>query len=264
MDLIEYRQSYLTELLLKGVYQMEKYALIVGASGEIGAAIAEKISKDGYHVILHYHKNKEAIEQLQTKIENDTKRECQIVQADLSLQNGVIDLVSQIDANINSIVYVSGQSTVGLVTDLTNEEIDQMTQLHIKSLIQLNNHYLPEMVRRKEGNIVVISSIWGQIGASCEVLYSTTKGAQNAYVMALAKEVAPSNIRVNAVAPGAIETKMLAYFSDEDRNALADDIPIGRLGTPNEVANTVSFLLSDHSSYITGQILGVNGGWHTS
>jgi len=243
---------------------MEKYALIVGASGGIGSSIAEKISKDGYHVILHYHKNKDLIEQLQKKLDMSTKSKCQIVQADLSHQNGVNELVNQINVNISSIVYVSGQSTVGLVTDLTSEEIDQMTQLHIKSLIQLNNYYLPEMVRRKEGNIIVISSIWGQIGASCEVLYSTTKGAQNAYVMALAKEVAPSNIRVNAVAPGAIETKMLNYFSEEDRKALSDDIPIGRLGTPNEVANTVSFLLSDYSSYITGQILGVNGGWHTS
>jgi len=243
---------------------MEKYALIVGASGEIGSAIAEKIANDGYQVILHYHKNKEVIEQLQEKIEMSTNSKCQIIQADLSLQNGVNELVNQINVNIISIVYVSGQSTVGLVIDLTNEEIDQMTQLHIKSLIQLNNYYLPEMVRRKKGNIVVISSIWGQIGASCEVLYSTTKGAQNAYVMALAKEVAPSNIRVNAVAPGAIETKMLDYFSDDDRKAMSDDIPIGRLGAPNEVANTVSFLLSDQSSYITGQILGVNGGWHTS
>jgi 3-oxoacyl-[acyl-carrier protein] reductase len=250
--------------LLKEVYRMEKYALIVGASGEIGTAIAEKISKDGYNVILHYNENKEVLEQIQKKIKTDPNRKCQIVQADLSIQNGVNNLITQINGNVNAIVYVSGQSTVGLVTDLTNDEIDCMTQLHIKSLIQLNNHYLPDMVKRKAGNIVVISSIWGQIGASCEVLYSTTKGAQNAYVMALAKEVAPSGIRVNAVAPGAVETKMLNSFSEEDIKAISEEIPIGRMGTTKEVANSVAFLLSEQSSYITGQILGVNGGWHTS
>jgi 3-oxoacyl-[acyl-carrier protein] reductase len=117
------------------------------------------------------------------------------------------------------------------------------------------------MVKKREGNIIVISSIWGIVGASCEVLYSMVKGGQNSFVKALAKELAPSNIRVNAIAPGAIKTRMLSNFTEEELKALEDEIPLGRLGNPNEVAQTVSFLASKNSSYITGQVISVNGGW---
>ena len=118
------------------------------------------------------------------------------------------------------------------------------------------------MIANKRGNIVVISSIWGLTGASCEVVYSMVKGGQNAFVKALAKELAPSGIRVNAVAPGAIDTDMLRRFSEEELQSIANDIPIGRIGKPDEVAKTVSFLVSDAASYITGQIISVNGGWY--
>jgi 3-oxoacyl-[acyl-carrier protein] reductase len=150
----------------------------------------------------------------------------------------------------------------GLVTDVTNEELAQMTHLQLTNVYKLVNLALPAMIRRRTGGVVIISSIWGQIGASCEVLYSMLKGGQNTYVKAIAKEVALSGIRVNAVAPGAIDTEMLRIFSEDETRALADDIPLGRLGVPEEIANTVSFLLSKEASYITGQIIGVNGGWH--
>jgi 3-oxoacyl-[acyl-carrier protein] reductase len=242
---------------------MRKRILIIGASGDIGLAISKKLINEKYDLVVHYNSKKEPLNEL-FELANEIDVNCQFVQADLSVENGVEKLTSQIIDKIDSIVYASGFSIFGLINDVSDEEIDRMTQLHIKSLIKVVNHFLPNMVAKKSGSIVVISSIWGQIGASCEVLYSTTKGAQNAYVMALAKELGPSGIKVNAVAPGAVKTNMLNSFSEEDLKEIANEIPMNRLALPSEIANTVNYLISEQSSYITGQILGVNGGWHTS
>lgn len=242
---------------------MKKRILVAGASSDIGIAICKKLIEEKYDVIAHYYQNKDSVLSLK-KYAEEYGVECQVVQANLSNQKGPEELLSQIKSEIDSIVYVPGLSIFGLITDVTDEEIDLLTQLHIKSLLKIVNYFIPSMISQKSGSIVVMSSIWGQIGASCEVLYSTTKGAQNAYVMALAKELGPSGVRVNAVAPGAVQTKMLNAFTEEDLNELKEEIPLNRLALPNEIANTVAFLISEHSSYITGQIIGVNGGWHTS
>ena len=242
---------------------MRKRILVIGASGDIGLAISKKLINEKYDLVVHYNSKKEPLNEL-IEMANEIEVNCQFVQADLSVENGVEILTSQIIDKIDSIVYASGFSIFGLINDVSDEEIDRMTQLHIKSLIKVVNHFLPNMVAKKSGSIVVISSIWGQIGASCEVLYSTTKGAQNAYVMALAKELGPSGVKVNAVAPGAVKTNMLNTFSEEDLKEIANEIPMNRLALPSEIANTVNYLISEQSSYITGQILGVNGGWHTS
>ncbi|MES9685274.1 3-ketoacyl-ACP reductase [Bacillus sp. AFS001701] len=242
---------------------MRNRILVIGASGDIGLAISKKLINEKYDLVVHYNRKKEPLNEL-IELANEIEVNCQFVQADLSVENGVQILTSQIKDPIDSIVYASGFSIFGLINDVSDEEIDRMTQLHIKSLIKVVNYFLPNMVAKKSGSIVVISSIWGQIGASCEVLYSTTKGAQNAYVMALAKELGPSGIKVNAVAPGAVKTNMLNTFSEEDLKEIANEIPMNRLALPSEIANTVNYLISEQSSYITGQILGVNGGWHTS
>ncbi|MEH7613493.1 elongation factor P 5-aminopentanone reductase [Gottfriedia acidiceleris] len=242
---------------------MRKRILVIGASGDIGLAISKKLINEKYDLVVHYNSKKEPLNEL-IELANEIEVSCQFVQADLSIENGVEILTSQINDPIDSIVYASGFSIIGLINDVSDEEINRMTQLHIKSLIKVVNYFLPNMVAKKSGSIVVISSIWGQIGASCEVLYSTTKGAQNAYVMALAKELGPSGIKVNAVAPGAVKTNMLNTFSEEDLKEIANEIPMNRLALPSEIANTVNYLISEQSSYITGQILGVNGGWHTS
>jgi 3-oxoacyl-[acyl-carrier protein] reductase len=242
---------------------MRKRILVIGASGDIGLAISKKLINEKYDLVVHYNSKKEPLNEL-IQLANEIEVNCRFVQADLSVENGVEILTSQINDTIDSIVYASGFSIFGLINDVSDEEIDRMTQLHIKSLIKVVNHFLPNMVAKKSGSIVVISSIWGQIGASCEVLYSTTKGAQNAYVMALAKELGPSGVKVNAVAPGAVKTNMLNTFSEEDLKEIANEIPMNRLALPCEIANTVNYLISEQSSYITGQILGVNGGWHTS
>ncbi|WP_410983384.1 elongation factor P 5-aminopentanone reductase [Bacillus cereus] len=236
---------------------MKKFALVTGGSGGIGSAISKQLVEDGYTVYVHYNKSVEKI--------NGLKRELGAiipVRANLATPDGVQKLWAQIYHPLDVIVYAAGKSIFGLVTDVTNEQLNEMMELQVKSVYNLFSLALPSMIRLRRGNIVVISSIWGQVGASCEVLYSMVKGAQNSYVKALAKEVALSGIRVNAVAPGAIETEMLSVFSEEDKKGIAEEIPIGRIGFPEEVAKTVSFLVSPGSSYITGQIIGVNGGWH--
>lgn len=236
---------------------MTRFALVTGGSGGIGSAISKQLVEDGYTVYVHYNKSEEKI--------NGLKRELGAiipVQANLATPDGVQKLWAQIHHPLDVIVYAAGKSIFGLVTDVTNEQLNEMVELQVKSVYNLLSLALPSMIRLRRGNIVVISSIWGQVGASCEVLYSMVKGAQNSYVKALAKEVALSGIRVNAVAPGAIETEMLSVFSEEDKKGIAEEIPIGRIGFSEEVAKTVSFLVSPGSSYITGQIIGVNGGWH--
>ena len=235
---------------------MEKYALVTGASGGIGTAIVKKLIEDNYIIYVHYNQNVQAINELKTYSNNIIP-----VKADLTQKSGVEVLLNQINMPIELLVLNSGISLYGLVTDLQDDDIDHMVQLHITSPFKLVQQLIPAMIRKKAGNIIVISSIWGITGASCEVLYSMVKGGQNAYVKGLAKELAPSQIRVNAVAPGAISTNMLSQFSDEEIKDLSDEIPLGRLGHPEEIANTVSFLASEKASYITGQIISVNGGW---
>jgi len=235
---------------------MDKYALVTGASGGIGTAIVKKLIEDGYMIYVHYNQNVQAIEELKSYSNNIIP-----VQADLTIKTGVQALLEQIRMPIELLVLNSGISLYGLVTDLHDDDIDNMVQLHITSPFKLVQQLIPSMIRKKSGNIIVISSIWGITGASCEVLYSMVKGGQNAYVKALAKELAPSQIRVNAVAPGAVATKMLSHFTEEEIRDLSEEIPLGRLGQPEEIANTVSFLASENASYITGQVISVNGGW---
>lgn len=236
---------------------MKKFALVTGGSGGIGSAIVKQLVKDGYTVYVHYYRNEKNALLLKEELGDIIP-----VQANLSDQDGADMLWEKIHHPIDVIVYAAGKSIFGLATDVTTEELNEMVDLQVKNLYKIVSFALPEMIRKRAGNIIVISSIWGQIGASCEVLYSMVKGAQNSYVKALAKEVALSGIRVNAIAPGAVETEMLHLFSEEDKQSIAEEIPAGRLGMPEEVAATVSFLASSKASYITGQVIGVNGGWH--
>ncbi|MFD2212783.1 elongation factor P 5-aminopentanone reductase [Metabacillus endolithicus] len=237
---------------------MDKYALITGASGDIGIAISKKLISEGYHLYVHYHQNEKVLKDLKSLYKDNIILP---IKADLTSKTGVQELLEHIKMPVELVVFNSGMSHYGLVTDLNDVEIDQMVELHITSPFRLIQKLIPSMITKRKGNIVLISSIWGITGASCEVLYSMVKGGQNAYVKALAKELAPSHIRVNAIAPGAISTKMLAQFTSEELNQLQEEIPLGRLGTPDEIAETVIFLASEKSSYITGQVISVNGGW---
>ncbi|WNF35389.1 SDR family oxidoreductase [Bacillaceae bacterium IKA-2] len=236
-----------------------KYALITGASGGIGREIALALGKEGYCLYLHYHENEEAIDQLMVKLKNI---ETWKVKADLSNKTGHTEMLNSIHHPIDCLILNSGTSYVGLITDMTENQVEEMVQLHITSPFLLTKALLPAMIKNKAGNIVAISSIWGLTGASCEVLYSMVKGGLNTFVKALAKEVAPSGIRVNGVAPGAIDTNMLANFSNQELLELCQEIPMQRLGEAKEVADLVTFLVSNKSTYINGQIISINGGWH--
>lgn len=238
-----------------------KYILITGASGGIGKATAIEFAKQGYSLYLHYHSNKEAIEQLMEELK-PFGVECMPIQADLSVPEGVEKLCANI-FSLNGIVLNSGKSYYGLVNDMSMDMINESIQLHMTSPFLIVQKLLPKLMKQPKSAIVAVTSIWGDTGASCEVLYSMVKGGQNAFVKALSKELAPMGIRVNAVSPGAVKTQMLNGFSDEELQQLEEEIPLGRLAEPEEIASSIVYLLSDASSYITGQIMRVNGGWYT-
>ncbi|MEH7301895.1 elongation factor P 5-aminopentanone reductase [Neobacillus drentensis] len=240
---------------------MKKYALITGASGGIGQAVACRLAEDGYHLYLHYNKNSDSISELMKKLEQ-FGGEYFPIQADLSNSKGYETISSQI-FSLDAIIHCSGNSHYGLLMDMELEDAQELMNVHVLNPIMLTKEMLPKLLHKKSGNIVFISSIWGQTGAACEVVYSAAKGAQIAFVKALSKEVALNGIRVNAIAPGAVATPMMKGFNAEEIEELCEEIPMGRLGLPEEIAGTVKFLLSKDSSYITGQVLSVNGGWYT-
>jgi 3-oxoacyl-[acyl-carrier protein] reductase len=240
---------------------MKKYALITGASGGIGQAVALKLASLGYHLYLHFNQNEISIKELLNRLEA-FGGEYITIQADLENPEGYKKICSQI-FSLDAIIHCSGNSHYGLLVDLKQEEVESLMRVHVMNPVMITKELLPKLIKKRSGNVILISSIWGQIGASCEVVYSTAKGAQISFVKALSKEIALSGIRVNAIAPGAVETAMMSQFTEEDKQRIQYDIPMGRLGLPEEIANGVKFLLSEESSYITGQVLSINGGWYT-
>ena len=239
---------------------MNKYALITGASGGIGQAVALLLASKGYHLYLHYNQNKQSIIELMKMLQS-FGGEYVAIHADLADADGYKKVCSQI-FSLDAIIHCGGNSHSGLLIDLIPEEAESLLNIHVLSPLMITKELLPKLLRKRSGNIVVITSIWGQIGAAFEVAYSTVKGAQIAFVKSLSKEVALNGIRVNGIAPGAVKTPMMAGYTDEDIEDIKDDIPMGRLGAPEEIAKGVLFLLSEESSYITGQILAINGGWY--
>ncbi len=240
---------------------MKKFALVTGASGAIGKAISTKLAAEGYSLYLHFNKNEKGMEELVGQIQH-FGGEYIPIQADLASKTGYLDLAANI-FSIDAIVHNAGNALYGLLEDLEEAEAEELIQIHLTSPMMLTKKLIPKLRQKERGSIVLVSSIWGQTGASYEVAYSAVKGAQIAFAKALSKELASSGIRVNAVAPGAIQTPMVEDFSQDEIEAITDDIPSGRLGKAEEVADSVEFLLSDKSSYINGQVLAVNGGWLT-
>lgn len=241
-----------------------KTGLITGASGAIGGAIALQLAEEGYSLYLHYNENEERIEALKRELESRySDQDFYKWQADFSTPEGIFQTVKGLPKHqIEVIVHNSGHSHIGLVQDVTNHEFDHMVFHHMKAPFLLTQALLPHMIQGKHGRIIFISSIWGLTGSSMEVIYSMVKGAQNSLCKALAKELAPSGITVNAIAPGAIESNMLNAFRQDELEELKADIPMGRFGEPNEVASLVRYLCQPEAAYITGQVLSINGGWY--
>ena len=230
--------------------------LILGASGDIGSAISQQLAEDGYSLLLHYNRNRQAMETLVKKINEE--QILQIIQADLTLSSAVHKLCDEVVFPVDAIIYVSGMAHFGLFHDTTEAEMDAMLHLHVKAPWLVTKYFLPEMLKKQKGNIIFITSIWGDVGASNEVIYSSVKGAQNSFIKALAKEVGPSGISVNAVSPGFIDTKMNEHVEKE---LIISQIPLHRAGMTSEVAHTVSFLMDEKSNYIQGEIINIAGGW---
>ena len=234
-----------------------KTVLITGAGGGIGSAIAKKFAEQGYFPVLHYHHSQET--QALAESLNGIA-----VQADLSeiseieiMMQNVLHQAGHVDVLVNN----AGMSVSGLLTDISPEVRKKLFSVNILGAIECTRLLLPQMIHRKSGCILNISSMWGQVGASCEVDYSASKSALIGFTNALAQEVAPSGIRVNCIAPGVIRTKMLDCYDSETLNSLAEETPLGRLGTPEDIADSAFFLCSEQAKFITGQILGVNGGF---
>ncbi|MDR6997874.1 elongation factor P 5-aminopentanone reductase [Neobacillus niacini] len=240
---------------------MKKYALITGASGGIGQAIALTLAAKGYQLYLHYNRNEQAITDLMEKLKR-YGGEYLPIHADLSDSHGYKRVCSQI-FSLDAIIHCSGNSHYGLLVDLSQEDAAALMNVHVLNPLMMTKELLPKLYSKGSGSIVVITSIWGQTGAACEVAYSTAKGAQIAFVKALSKEVALNGIRVNAIAPGAVATSMMEGFTKEEMESIHEEIPMGRLGIPEEIAKGTAFLVSEESSYITGQVLAINGGWYT-
>lgn len=241
---------------------MKRYCLVLGASGEIGQSICHHLAADGWSLVLHYNHNDQAILKLQRQLQQlYPHSDFQVIQGDLASPNSPEKISLQV-RRIAAIVIASGHSVWKLLDMMDRNEWEALWHVHVQSPVRLIGLLAEQMRKYEKSYIVFISSIWGQTGAAGEVAYSTVKGAQHAFVKAYAKEAGPSGIRVNAIAPGWIQTSMNETFSAEERQKVQDEIPLMSLGETNDVASLVQYLLSGKADYMTGSILSVNGGWY--
>lgn len=236
-----------------------KTVVITGGSRGIGAACVHAFARVGYQVVFSYQNSREKA----AAIEAQYPGQVIAVQADVADRTQLEQLFSCAEAafgRVDVLVCNAGISQVGLFTDVTPEQWQHMLDVNLTGAFHCCQLALPGMIRRKWGRIILISSMWGQVGGSCEVAYSAAKAGLIGLAKALAKEEGPSGITVNVVAPGVIETDMMAAYTAEDKAALAEETPVGRLGTPDDVAHSVLFLAGEEASFITGQVLAPNGG----
>lgn len=242
---------------------MNKTILITGGAKGIGRKIAEDFASLGYNVCINYNTSEDEASDLKDKLAS-FGYSVMILKADISKVNEVNKMIDEILSNfgkIDILVNNAGICNYDLFTSISDEDIHKIIDVNLLGTINVTKSVLNKsMINNKCGNIINISSIWGITGASCEVMYSLTKAGIIGFTKALAKELAISNIRVNAVAPGVIDTEMISNLNQNEIDNLKEDIPIGRIGSVEDVSNTVMFLASDKSSYITGQVISPNGG----
>ncbi len=241
----------------------KKVLVVTGGSRGIGSEIAFQAAQAGYFVVVNYNNSEDAANALCKKI-GEFGGEAICVKADVSDEiqvNEFCKKVHEMCGGADVLVNNAGISSFSLFTDISTELWDKTFDINVKGQFLVTRAFLPAMIRRKQGSIINISSVWGISGSSCEVHYSASKAAVIGMTKALAKELGPSNIRVNCVAPGVIDTEMNKALSEEDIKNLADETPLCRVGSVSEVAKTVLFLASDDASFITGQVISPNGGF---
>ena len=229
--------------------------LITGASRGIGRACAEKFLDKGFRVFVNYNKNKP---------EELLKKGAYLYHADISKICEVKKMIEDINDNYGGVDILVNNAGVALpqkvLCDVSDDELDFVFNVNIKGMFNVTKEVLPSMINKKRGNIINISSIWGLVGGSCEVIYSASKAAIIGFTKALAKEVGLSGIRVNCVAPGVIDTDMNKHLTEEDFDCLVEETPLQRIGKAEDVANLVLFLAEENSSFITGEIINISGG----
>lgn len=238
-------------------------ALVTGASRGIGAATALELARRGYAVGIHFCRREEQARTVAEQI-LAAGGAAAVFQADVSQPQEASKLVNACIARfgqLDVLVCNAGIAQTKLFDMITDAEWDRMIACDLSSVFYCCRAALPHMLNRKSGSIITVASMWGQVGASCEAHYAAAKGGVIALTQSLAKEAGPSGIRVNCVAPGVIETDMLGQYTTEERAILAEQTPLGRLGTPQDVANAIAFFAGEEAAFLTGQILGVNGGF---
>ena len=242
---------------------MKKTVIITGASKGIGAAMAILFARKGYNVVIGYNESYQLAKMLSSSLSSQGYNVVPIkanvankLETDILIKEAVYKFGS-VDVLINN----AGVAFNGLITDTEEFDSDKIFDVDLKGVFNCCKSVTPVMVNQKSGKIINISSMWGQVGASCEVAYSASKAGVIGLTKALAKEVAPSNIRVNCVAPGVVMTDMMQSFDEETLKELTEETPLQKLGTPKNIADAVVFLASSKAEFITGQVLGVNGGF---
>ncbi|MDO4303766.1 MAG: SDR family NAD(P)-dependent oxidoreductase [Bacillota bacterium] len=238
---------------------MKKKALLTGASRGIGAATAIMLAKEGYDLFLVCKSSENKLKELKKELEAAYGVSCEVMLCDVSDYRQVEIMVKQA-GEVHVLVNNAAISYIGLMTDMSYEQWHQLIDTNLSALFYLCRLIVPQMVSRKDGRIINVSSVWGQAGASMEVAYSASKGGVNSFTRALAKELAPSNIQVNGVAFGVIDTDMNVGFSKEEMESLREEIPADRLGNAEEAAQMIKQILNA-PSYFTGQIVTMDGGW---
>lgn len=239
-----------------------KTAIVTGASGGIGKAIAIALAQEGYELVLLGFRAGDRLECAKNECLKHTTQ-VHTLMANLSLaedtKKAMTDAIALL-GHVDLLVNCAGISYVGLLTDMTDNDWQTLIDTNLSSVFHTCHAVVPHMVQNKAGRILNISSVWGNTGASCEVAYSASKGGMNLFTKALAKELAPSNITVNALSCGLIDTPMNSCFSAEELDAICEEIPAGRMGTPEEIGKMVC-LLACAPTYLTGQIITIDGGW---
>ena len=232
-------------------------ALVLGGSGTIGLAIVKQLLNEGYHVIVHYHSSK--LEALKQKFNHNQNVE--FIQCDLSQNLNLEDYFGHIN-DLDCLIYTSGTALYGMLQDMSDCDIDNSYALNVRQFIRLTRYFIDILRQSNNGRIIVISSIWGETGASLETIYSAMKSAQIGFVKALSQELALTSVTVNAITPGMVKGKMSDVWSKDELSNIVSELPQQRMIDPSEVAHACAYLCSTMSKSITGTVHKVNGGWY--
>ena len=240
---------------------MNKIVIVTGASRGIGREIAKELAIKGYTVVANYNKSESKIKELQKEL-SEKNVNIDIFKADISKRSETKELVKYVLEKYNKIdilINNAGISQIKEFTQITDEDWNNMINTNLDSVFYMTQEVIKNMIHNKNGCIINMSSIWGQVGASCESHYSVSKAGIDALTKSLAKELGPSNIRVNSIAPGMIDTDMNKEFNKEEIKAIEEEIPLQRIGKVKDIAKCVEWIIEDE--YMTGQIISINGGW---